>query len=262
MLLAAAPNAALAARISTIVVDVAKTDANLENLEGSDRHPTRGWDTWFANTSQAVQEVRDQVLQAVPGDAALAADLGFEVRDLAESGGRAAVYQDKGFGFGRGWGSVLDSTLSTLQRASDAVLGASGPDSPPPAPPVTPPTTPPNGGPTAAQRDAQAAAALVQQSIDTIRTVPADDTGSEATKAARIAAFHLNLDAQAKLEPHFTDGDAATVSTLRTADASLEDAAWQLAKKPSPDGRFTGVDIPGALRDSQAALDALARVAG
>ncbi|MCW2923072.1 MAG: hypothetical protein JWM98_476, partial [Thermoleophilia bacterium] len=85
--------------------------------------------------------------------------------------------------------------------------------------------------------------------------------GSEGTKDARIAAFHLNTSAQALLEPHFTGTDAATLSVLRTADASLEDAAWQLAKKPSPDGRFNGVDIPGALADTQAALTALQRLA-
>jgi hypothetical protein len=69
------------------------------------------------------------------------------------------------------------------------------------------------------------------------------------------------MDAQQVLEQHFQGEDAAVTSALRTADAHLEDANWQLAKKPSPDGRFNGVDIPGALRDSQAAVDLLDQLA-
>ena len=44
---------------------------------------------------------------------------------------------------------------------------------------------------------------------------------------------------------------------LSAADASLEDANWQLAKKPSPDGRFNGVDVPGAVSDTQHAVELL-----
>ncbi|MCW2923207.1 MAG: hypothetical protein JWM98_611, partial [Thermoleophilia bacterium] len=65
--------------------------------------------------------------------------------------------------------------------------------------------------------DVRQAAQLVQQSLDTIRRVPSNDQGSEGTKDARIAAFHLNTSAQALLEPHFTGTDAATLSVLRTA---------------------------------------------
>jgi hypothetical protein len=68
------------------------------------------------------------------------------------------------------------------------------------------------------------------------------------------------MDAQAALEPHFAGESAGVTSTLRSADAHLEDANWQLAKKPSPDGRFTGVDVPGALRDSQAAVELLTKL--
>lgn len=105
--------------------------------------------------------------------------------------------------------------------------------------------------------DVASAVGLVDQSIASIRTVPLGDLGSEATKDARIAAFHLNLGAQHLLEPHFETAEAGLASHLHSADAFLEDANWQLAKRPSPDGRFNGVDVPGALRDSQAAVDLL-----
>ena len=102
-----------------------------------------------------------------------------------------------------------------------------------------------------------AAVGLIGQSIDRINTVPVTDKGDASTKDARIAAYNLNMQAQKALEGHFTGESSSVTSTLRTADAHLEDANWQLAKKPSPDGRFNGVDVPGALRDSQAAVDAL-----
>lgn len=117
----------------------------------------------------------------------------------------------------------------------------------------------PHGGGVA--QAAQAAALLARQSLDTIRSLPLDDRGSDATKQARIAAFHLNMAAQAQLEPLFTTTTPDVISKLRTADAYLEDANWQLAKKPSPDGRFTGVDIPGARRDTEAAIALLEQLA-
>ena len=96
-----------------------------------------------------------------------------------------------------------------------------------------------------------------------IETVPVDDHGDAATKDARIAAYKLNMNAQNVLENEFLRDDRSDtqVSELRRADAFLEDANWQLAKKPSPDGRFNGVDIPGALRDSRQAIDVLKQLA-
>jgi hypothetical protein len=91
--------------------------------------------------------------------------------------------------------------------------------------------------------------------------VPKSDHGDASTRDARVAAVHLNRSAQQLLEAHFAASDASVTSQLHTADAHLEDAAWQVSSKPSPDGRFNGVDIPGALRDSQAALKTLSMLA-
>jgi hypothetical protein len=128
---------------------------------------------------------------------------------------------------------------------------------PPPPPPPPPPPAPPIGPVIATAVD------LINQSIELIETVPVTDTGDAATKDARIGAYKLNMSAQNVLEEAFLDPsrDAGIVSALRHADAQLEDANWQLAKKPSPDGRFNGVDIPGALRDSRAAIDVLEQLA-
>ena len=71
----------------------------------------------------------------------------------------------------------------------------------------------------------------------------------------------LSRVSQKRLEKQLAETNPeAVVSELRKADAYLEDANWQLAKKPSPDGRFNGVDVPGAMRDTEAALDALSGV--
>ena len=120
-------------------------------------------------------------------------------------------------------------------------------------PPPPPPPPPPLGG------VLKGAVDKLQESIALIETVPITDTGDAATKQARIGAYDLNMAAQGIVEDVFLRDDVAddVVSTLRTADAFMEDANWQLAKKPSPDGRFNGVDIPGALRDSRAALELL-----
>ena len=67
----------------------------------------------------------------------------------------------------------------------------------------------------------------------------------------RVRIFKTNLAVQKRIEKQLADTNPDTVkSELRKADAYLEDAAWQLARKPSPDGRFDGVDIPGAVRDT------------
>jgi hypothetical protein len=87
------------------------------------------------------------------------------------------------------------------------------------------------------------------------------ETLLNATKDARLGAHHLNLEAQARLEPHLDSGlDAAIESKLRNADGTLEDVGWQLAKKPSPDGRFNGLDLAGARRDLNSALAILGEI--
>lgn len=89
-----------------------------------------------------------------------------------------------------------------------------------------------------------------------------DDAALAASKDARIGAFRVGKEAQGRLEPHLDEAlDAAVLSRLRNADASLEDASWQLASKPSPDLRFNGVDLPGALRDTRAASEILSALA-
>jgi hypothetical protein len=98
---------------------------------------------------------------------------------------------------------------------------------------------------------------LSREAARIITTIPQADTGTDATKDARIKAFNTNMAAQKRIEAQFGVADEGVVSALRAADASLEDANWQLAKKPSPDGRFNGVDVPGALRDTERAVELL-----
>jgi hypothetical protein len=100
-------------------------------------------------------------------------------------------------------------------------------------------------------------AGRIQSLLDQFGSGALDDAAQAATKDARLGAYHLNLEAQGRLQPHFDTLDAAITSKLRNADASLEDANWQLAKKPSPDGRFYGIDLPGSLRDTQSAIAVL-----
>ncbi|MCW2921561.1 MAG: hypothetical protein JWL76_1435 [Thermoleophilia bacterium] len=155
----------------------------------------------------------------------------------------------------------LDASLGALAVVGNGwafvdgeVRDAEAKDPFPPPPPPPPP--PPAGG------VLREAVDHVTQSIELIETVPVSDKGDASTKDARIGAYNANMAAQNVIEDVFLreDVDHKLVSTLREADAHLEDANWQLAKKPSPDGRFTGVDIPGALRDSHAALDLLTGV--
>lgn len=124
-----------------------------------------------------------------------------------------------------------------------------------PTPPVDPPTPVP--GRTLVE-DVTEAARLATEALRIIGTVPPTDKGDESTKDVRIKAYKTNMAAQARIERQFDAGNPPNVvSTLRAADASLEDSNWQLAKKPSPDGRFNGVDVPGATRDAQKAVDLL-----
>jgi hypothetical protein len=237
-----------------LAIDLTRSDAELTDAVYNGNRVGSGWDTWFSRVSNQVLDARDAYVQLVPGDEGLAAQLRADALDLAESAGQLGDAYRDGNTFGSGWDTTLDNKINDLRLAADR-LATSAP--PPPLPPVTPP----NGGLAPVSSDAKAAAALVRQSIERIRTVPTSDKGDASTKDARIAAYNLNMDAQKLLEQHFQYPDAAVTSQLHDADARLEDANWQLAKKPSPDGRFTGVDIPGALRDSEAAAAILEQLA-
>ncbi|MCW2949181.1 MAG: hypothetical protein JWN41_194 [Thermoleophilia bacterium] len=130
--------------------------------------------------------------------------------------------------------------------------------SPAPSPGPSPTPAPPGGASQSLVVDVTEAVRLAKKSADIITSLPQNDTGSDATKSDRIAAYKTNLASQSRIERQFDSGLASgVVSVLREADASLEDANWQLAKKPSPDGRFNGVDVPGALRDTTHAVDLL-----
>jgi hypothetical protein len=122
---------------------------------------------------------------------------------------------------------------------------------PPPGAPPTAPTRPPlTGISSSLVVDLTEASRLVSRGAEMLDTVPRDDVGAESTKDLRIRIFKTNMAAQKRIEKQLTGNPEAVVSELRRADAYLEDANWQLAKKPSPDGRFNGVDIPGAIRDT------------
>jgi hypothetical protein len=237
-----------------LALDLTRSDAELTNAVRNGNRVGSGWDTWFKNVANQVMDARDAYMQLVPADDALTAQLRSDALDLAASGGQLGGAYRHGETFGSGWDTTLDRKINDVRLAADRLNGV-------PTPPPLPPVTPPQGGLAPVSSDAKDAAALVRQSIERIRTVPVSDKGDASTKDARIAAFNLNMQAQKLLEQHFQFPDAAVTSQLHTADAHLEDANWQLAKKPSPDGRFTGVDIPGALRDSEAAAQILDQIA-
>jgi hypothetical protein len=82
---------------------------------------------------------------------------------------------------------------------------------------------------------------------------PFDEATMAATKDARIGVKNVSLEAQARIQPYIADGagtEPSVFSKLKQADANLEDSNWQLAKKPSPDGRFNGLDLKGSLGDA------------
>lgn len=143
------------------------------------------------------------------------------------------------------------------------------PPTPPPGGPVgppPPPSAPPSGVSTSLVVDLTEASRLANRAVEMLAEIPVSDTGSDATKESRIRVYKTNMAAQSRIERQIdAAGNAVDVlSGLRRADAHLEDANWQLAKKPSPDGRFTGVDIPGAVRDTREGarlLDELLRAA-
>ncbi|MCB0880073.1 MAG: hypothetical protein KDC46_13965 [Thermoleophilia bacterium] len=253
MLLSATHNVPMPDRASTqrmfndLALSMSRSDAELEDAVHRGNRVGSGWDSWFKRTSEQLLDARDAYVQLNPQDLELGHRLAKDALDLSASGGQLYAAYTSGHTFGRGWDTTLDSKIADVRLAADRLFGA-----PNPGGPVDP--TFPGSGVTDAAR---AARDLVSRSLDVIRSMPANDRGSEQTKQARLDAFHLNKQAQDLLEPHFDTADQATVSQLRTADASLEDAAWQLAKKPSPDGRFNGVDIPGAIRDTETALHVL-----
>jgi hypothetical protein len=84
----------------------------------------------------------------------------------------------------------------------------------------------------------------------------------DSTKDARLGAKHLNEEAQGRLQAHFADADLqpAIESKLHNADGALEDANWQLAKNPSPDGRFAGLDLAGSRRSLETAVAVLSEI--
>ncbi len=126
-----------------------------------------------------------------------------------------------------------------------------GPTTPPPLTPTLPPTKTLTGVSSSFVVDLTEASRLAAKAVEMIGTVPLDDVGSEATKDMRIRVFKTNMAVQTRLEKQLNETNPeAVVSELRKADAYLEDANWQLAKKPSDDGRFNGVDVPGAVRDT------------
>jgi hypothetical protein len=82
---------------------------------------------------------------------------------------------------------------------------------------------------------------------------PFDEAMLASTKDARVGVKNVSLEAQARIEPYIAEGagtEPAVFSKLKQADANLEDSNWQLAKNPSPDGRFNGLDLQGSLGDA------------
>ena len=157
--------------------------------------------------------------------------------------------------------------ISPIQVPISAVPPPGAPLTPPPSPPTTPPATTPLAGVSADfVVDLTEASRLAAKATELLGTVPLSDTGSEGTKDLRVRVFKTNMAVQKRLEEQIAAGNPdAVLSELRKADAYLEDANWQLAKKPSPDGRFNGVDIPGAVRDTAEGariIDELLRAAG
>ena len=100
---------------------------------------------------------------------------------------------------------------------------------------------------------ADEAAVRIRALIDQFGEGSLDDAAQAASKDARIGAHRINMDGQGRLKK-YVDGetlvDPSARSTILQGDAHLEDANWQLARKPSPDGRFNGIDLPGALADT------------
>jgi len=236
-------------QFNALALDLTRADAELESAQDREQRPTSGWDTRFMDFAMRLDDVRMGFAQLRPDATDVIIDLGMDIRKIAAASAKLELMQDFQLSFKSGWEFVLDHSIDDVQRAA-AML-----DMAPPMP--IPPVTPPAPGEPSYIADVRHAAELVNQSLAAIRQIPEGDTGDASTKDARIGAFKINKEAQLLLEGHFHDADQNLVSELRHADASLEDASWQLAKKPSEDGRFNGVDIPGAARDTAAAADIL-----
>lgn len=246
---------ALAKQFTALATRLTASDATLTAMVTDRSTVGAGWAPHLSVIAGEFQLARDGFLALKPKDGAeLGAKLGADVLKLSEAAGSLGIMARQRATLSEGWTTFLDTAIANATAAAALIA--------PPVPPATPPAkepTKPTLDPQVAL-DVDKAFALVQRSIEKIRTVPVTDKGDAATKDARIAAYNLNLEAQRMLEAHFGATDAGFGSALRGADAQLEDANWQLARKPSPDGRFDGVDIPGALRDSQAAADTLVKL--
>jgi len=127
---------------------------------------------------------------------------------------------------------------------------------PGPAPAPTPTPAPAPGRDPVLVRDVQAAIKLLGTSVGSLVSIPNDAAEAAQWLPTRKSARQDNLDAQKLLEDQFLKPSTPkdVVSTLRRADATLEDVTWQIVGKPSPDGRFNGVDLPGAISDTRAAV--------
>lgn len=243
-------------QFNELALDLTRSDAEITSAYENGNTVGSGWDDWFMGAAEQLSDARDAYVALVPQDRDLAARLQADALDLASSSGSLDMMERHGNRFGSGWDTTLDRKIADVRAAAERLS-----TDVPPAPPA-PPAPPVPGGPSSVAVDAARAAELVRQSIEKISTVPTTDKGDASTKDARIGAFNLNMEAQKVLEQYFGSdqapgrdaGSPEVLSQMRAADAHLEDANWQLAKKPSPDGRFNGVDIPGALRDSQSAV--------
>jgi hypothetical protein len=238
-----------------LAIDLSRSDSELTSAVYSGNRVGAGWDTWFKGAADRMLQARDAYIQLMPQDVELGSRLSADTIDLAASSGQLYSAYHDGDTFGAGWDTTLDRKIDDVRTAADRLYSAPAPG--PYPSPVPNPGQPSHG----VGQAAQAAATLARQSLDTIMSLPVDDRGSDATKQARIAAFNQNKEAQAQIEPLFETTDQAVSSQLHTADAHLEDANWQLAKKPSPDGRFNGVDVAGARRDTEAAIALLDQLA-
>lgn len=225
-------------QLNNLAIDLSRHDAQLESMVRDGNTVGSGWSEWFNQASHELLRGRDAYVALQPQDHELAARLGSELIDFTENGGRISSAQERGTSLGHGWSSALDSTISVVQEAASRLYSQ---------------PQPPYGGSGLADA-ARAAADLARDSRTVIDRIPAHDRGSEMTKSARLEAYDLNMRAQQRIEPLFSSVDQATASRLRAADARLEDANWQLTNQHSPDGRFRGVDIPGARRDTDAAI--------
>jgi hypothetical protein len=251
---------ALAKTFTDLAKDLTGSDETITSMVAGRNPVGDGWGPHLSSLADRLQLARDGFVAAKPADE-LVAKLGKDVIKLAEASGSLSIMARQRATLSEGWSAFLDTAIADATAAAAALTPADPTPPTPPNNPPAPPTPPAKPAlPAGVATDVGRAIGLINQSISKIRTVPVSDHGDASTKDARIAAFNLNMEAQKSLEAHFQGEDEGITSALRGADAYLEDANWQLAKKPSPDGRFNGVDIPGALRDSQSAVDALTKL--